>query len=137
MGAHLHASFWKLPHVVGLKTPEEWLSLLFNCWTAKQREVGYSLFGPEFSAEINRICEDIGFAKLFEHLNSHATTLCQGDAHNGQVLRMKKHSSYAQEHGRTVLIDFGCAIVANPVFDIGSFIVGVEIKNDEEYIQCL
>merc|ERR1712217_257761 len=47
--AHFHASFWKLQHIVGLKTFEELISLTIGAFTEEQHE-GHTLFGPDFSA---------------------------------------------------------------------------------------
>merc|ERR1712232_1448470 len=81
--------------------------------------------------------DELGFEKIFEWMSSISTTLCQGDAHKGNVLKLKKHSGYAEEHGRWQLIDFGEALVANPAIDIGAFAYNVDFQSEEDYDQYL
>lgn len=137
--AHFHASFWKLPHIVGLRLAKEWICRFTGdeCFGPQVREQAYDIFGAECSAVLKQMREEIGLERIFEHLSSRATTLCHGDIHNAEVLKIKKHSTYAQEHGRYVLIDFGDAVVANPAIDVGAYMCGVDVKSKEEWIQCL
>jgi hypothetical protein len=142
--AHVHAAFWRLPHTMGLKTFDTWNQLIGEGgpqyadggWSEEERERAYALFGPHRRL-LDKMRSEIGHANIFQHLSSHATTLCQGDAHPGQVLKIKKHSSYAEEHGRWQIIDFGQAIVANPAIDIGSFMLYVDAKDADERKDCL
>merc|ERR1719230_383549 len=103
--AHLHATFWKLPHVNGLQKHDNWLDVFPElCWAEKR--------------DRDKIRLEIGWAKILKHMNSRATTLCHGDAHVFNVLKLEEHSSYAEKHGRWLMCDFGHALVASPAVDV-------------------
>lgn len=140
--AHLHASFWGLEHVPGLLTLKEWWCIFTGGfpnnyeWPKEYVDRSYELFGKH-AGLLEKMRDEIGIDKIFEHICREDRTLCQGDAHNGQVLKIKKHSGFAEEHGRWSLIDFGAAVVANPAIDIGAFMIGVDVQSEAEWVECL
>merc|ERR1712217_67711 len=60
----------------------------------------------------------IGLGKLLKHLNRGPVTLCQGDAHAGQVLML--------DNGDVKLIDYSWGLRAHPAIDIGGIMTSLK-----------
>lgn len=121
--ADLHVAFWNIPEVESLRPAEWWGAVFTGSFLGKEemdRWLDWRLTPEPYLSLIRRARDELGFERIFAFMNTHGVTLAQGDAHNGQLLRLKEPSA-STYGGRTFgLIDFGTAVRANPAVDIGS-----------------
>eukprot|EP00931_Biecheleriopsis_adriatica_P091503 TRINITY_DN65391_c0_g1_i1.p1 TRINITY_DN65391_c0_g1~~TRINITY_DN65391_c0_g1_i1.p1 ORF type:complete len:407 (+),score=76.04 TRINITY_DN65391_c0_g1_i1:40-1260(+) len=124
--AYFHACFWNLQPIPGLfpgffSGDDEWWNPAAMFPAKEQRGRIYECLGSHRGG-MEKMFEEVGVKKVLEHMRSYASTLCQGDAKLDNVLKVRKHSSYAEKKGRWELCDFGCAMVSNPAIDVGCFL---------------
>lgn len=134
--AHLHAAFWGMPPVEGLHSAAKWSNIF----------TGESLGNDKVDEALDRFCwkdpvwfrkarDELGFDKILAHLNSHATTLCHGNAHKGNLVFVDKTGDgtmFEKKESRWRLVDFEGATVANPAMDVGALIIQLAERDEEE-----
>ncbi|CAK0874946.1 unnamed protein product [Prorocentrum cordatum] len=135
--ADLHGAFWNIPKVELLRSAEWWGAVFTGSFLGKEemdRWLDWRMTPEPYLSLIRRARDELGFERIFEFMNRHGVTLAQGDAHNGQLLRLSELASSTHGGRKFGIIDFGTAVRANPAVDVGSILRSLNAdKRHEEF----
>lgn len=131
--ASLHSSFWGLDASgLNLKSVELWSSIFAPHGFSVQDMAPVLEMAKLPNATqhvILRLAGEVGIAESLELMMSKGTTLVQGDAHNGQVLRGDDDGTPG---GKWFLADFGWSHANHPAVDIGAILPQISQREDHE-----
>lgn len=113
--AQVHAAFWGLPENTPGTKPLEWWGVVFTGIEERYDvlDAFYEIAEVPNRDLIRRFRDDIGFENIVAWLGRKGSTLCQGDAHQGQLLKFD---------GTFKLADWGNSVVASPAVDLGGLL---------------